>query len=556
MSQTYTFAKTIKDIIQLDTYFDTYFVPYYSRLTYSNGSLVVYTKEKAYSAQTENTIINFLTTYQDNVALLTGSIVPNLTVSQLNFPTSDLSGTLSILGTCYTSAKYFAYDVVGDICFRNETGRFLFSNTSALTNATPAFCISSENVGMGVLYPTNKLEVLGNTFLNGGLSKKVAKITATVYSILSSDHILSCDTTSNAITLTLPSCSLNLSKEIQISKSSSDANIVTILAANGNTIAGNASKTLTAQYSSITLICLDSTTWAISQLNIQASVSTASTTSNGLFNTSAATDGSVVFSVNSSLTRNMYYVNLTVNSGIILNVNGWRITVAGILTLNGTISNSGGDASGLTAGTCPTVYTTYLGCGTNGGNGSSGNSNAGIVGIASSYPNAGGKGGSGGGGSVTGGTVILMDPFDGGKYSLSSMPLAYTGRLLSSNFYVQGGTGGASGVLNKGSVSTASSGGGGAGGGVLVIAANVIAGSGFIKANGGKGGNAVTTGTGTPGIMGGGGGGAGGLAIVISTSLANTITVTATGGTGGSGTGPQAAAGSVGENGTVFLVQL
>lgn len=51
----------------------------------------------------------------------------------------------------------------------------------------------------------------------------------------------------------------------------------------------------------------------------------------------AGSDGTVTISVNTSLSRDMYYANLTVNSGITLFTNGFKIFVSGTLTNNGTI---------------------------------------------------------------------------------------------------------------------------------------------------------------------------------------------------------------------------
>ena len=56
-------------------------------------------------------------------------------------------------------------------------------------------------------------------------------------------------------------------------------------------------------------------------------------------------DGVVVISTNTTLTRDMQYSTLTVNSGITLNTAGYTITCSVLLTNNGTItdSDSGGD---------------------------------------------------------------------------------------------------------------------------------------------------------------------------------------------------------------------
>jgi hypothetical protein len=51
-------------------------------------------------------------------------------------------------------------------------------------------------------------------------------------------------------------------------------------------------------------------------------------------------DGTVVISSNVSLTRDMYYNNLTIDSGFHLNTNGYKVFVKGTLTLNGNIGVS------------------------------------------------------------------------------------------------------------------------------------------------------------------------------------------------------------------------
>lgn len=52
-------------------------------------------------------------------------------------------------------------------------------------------------------------------------------------------------------------------------------------------------------------------------------------------------DGDVTISTNTTLVRDMYYRNLTINSTIVLNPNGYRIYVAGTLTNNGIIRRNG-----------------------------------------------------------------------------------------------------------------------------------------------------------------------------------------------------------------------
>ena len=59
-------------------------------------------------------------------------------------------------------------------------------------------------------------------------------------------------------------------------------------------------------------------------------------------------DGNVVIATHTSITSDMYYNNLTVNSGVLLNSNGFRIFVKNTLTLNGYIGI--GSVSGATVG--------------------------------------------------------------------------------------------------------------------------------------------------------------------------------------------------------------
>ena len=65
-------------------------------------------------------------------------------------------------------------------------------------------------------------------------------------------------------------------------------------------------------------------------------------------------DGSITISTNTTLTRDMYYINLTVNNGITLNPDWYKIYCTGTLTNNGTISrpwNVGGTGQVNNTGT-------------------------------------------------------------------------------------------------------------------------------------------------------------------------------------------------------------
>jgi hypothetical protein len=226
-----------------------------------------------------------------------------------------------------------------------------------------------------------------------------------------------------------------------------------------------------------------------------------------------ASDGSVTIGSNTTLTRDMYYANLTVSPGVTLNPGGFRIFVAGTLTLGSgsSIARNGNSAAAGTPGAALSPGT--LGAGAAGGYGGSGASETNSL------------GGSGGGGGAAG-TATSPVAGAGGAGVFRSPVQALTGHSLDGAI-VNGGAGGGT------ALGGASAGGGG--GGVVVVAARTVvlsSGSAAITANGGNG--AVDN----PSETGYGGGG--GIVVVISTtSQPAGVTLSATGGTdvpsGGSG---------------------
>lgn len=134
-----------------------------------------------------------------------------------------------------------------------------------------------------------------------------------------------------------------------------------------------------------------------------------------------ATDGSQIISTNTVMTRDMFWQNLTINSGVTLFTNGYRIFVLGMLTNNGTISNAG--QNGLNA-----VPGNDLGTGL-GGTGAPGGSVFG-----------GGVGAPGGGynvftGGIGGASIFTVtgSHFMGGSIS-SSLPCTASTGLVCSGF--------------------------------------------------------------------------------------------------------------------------
>ena len=224
---------------------------------------------------------------------------------------------------------------------------------------------------------------------------------------------------------------------------------------------------------------------------------------NGIFGDGA--DGSQTIAASTTLTRDTYYADLTVAPGVTLDPGGYRIFVAGTLTLqNG--SRISRDGSGATASGPPAGLT----AGSVGGSGPGANHGLCLGGTASNS-----LGGSGGTGTACpGGPAVPPSATVGGPQAFNSALLALSGRTLD-GVVVSGGAGGGGG-------STASD-NGGAGGGVVIVAARSfsVSGTALVTANGGA--NA-----------GNGGGGGGGVVVVVSTSPRPTGVILSAAGGGGS----------------------
>ena len=298
-------------------------------------------------------------------------------------------------------------------------------------------------------------------------------------------------------------------------------------------------------------------------------------------------DGDITISSDTSLARDMYYENLTINNGVTLTSTGFRIFVRGTLTNNGTISAKGNDgtnganatADGIGTGgpggaalATGTIYgglaggagadgVTYTGQGERAGKATSAgtNLNPSITGVNGAKGGNGGQAwGSGiiapGGVAGNGGTATLEVALLDTLFSIVTLNaetifedkgIPYLLRGITSNFILSssaassgGGSGGVKSFLAG--VTTSSGGGGGAGstGGIVYIQANIIVNNGTITANGGNGGNggnAYTTGSANGGGSGGGAGGSGGLVVLIYNTYPTAGTVTVAGGTGGAG---------------------
>ena len=191
----------------------------------------------------------------------------------------------------------------------------------------------------------------------------------------------------------------------------------------------------------------------------------------------AGSDGTVTISTNTSLSRDMYYANLTVNSSVTLFTNGFRVFVSGTLTNNGTIGMPKGTAQ-TTSVMAGTVMTR-------------------IDSSASGYTSS----------DALAGTLTISEVKDFDVLMTGVIQKGATRRAWWSGSF---GTAGTSGNANAGGGSganagTAGTGGSaGLGGGNVLILAKTIAGSGTFVSEGtdGTAGNPGTSGnsvSGNPG---------------------------------------------------------
>lgn len=253
-----------------------------------------------------------------------------------------------------------------------------------------------------------------------------------------------------------------------------------------------------------------------------------------------ALDGDVVIAADTTMTRDMYYNNLTVNNGATLFTGGFRIFAQSIV-VNGVIDRSGPDASGTGATSGLAAGTTSAGsAGGAGGTlaGSAGGASATALGGSAG---AGGLGSSGAGGAA--GTLTLNTLANGGIENFWISDRAREARNIAGTQITGGaGAGGGGGDGTAG-------GAGGAGGGVLVLCARSITGTGTLRARGGNGFQPVA------GNRGGGGGGGGGVILTVSENdvTATSLVQNVSGGVGASGSGT-GVSGLNGSNGRIYNV--
>ena len=274
-------------------------------------------------------------------------------------------------------------------------------------------------------------------------------------------------------------------------------------------------------------------------------------------------DGKVIISGNTTLTRDMYYSSLTINSGITLTPDGYKIHVAGTLTNEGTIAanglvgTAGNNASSSTspgsggAGAVAVTTSGPLASGLRGRPGGAGGTAYGASGVAGAAGDAAspaliGNGATGGTGGSAGGVGGAGGAGGTGTTETTSFTMGNISSTLTNNtentesiiYIVKGssseavlsaaaGGGGGGGGSSADSQTAAGGGGGGSGSGAAVLyisAKNIVNTSGAIEAiggAGGAGGNGWDS-TENGGAGGGGAGGAGGTIVLLYETLTGT----------------------------------
>ena len=196
-------------------------------------------------------------------------------------------------------------------------------------------------------------------------------------------------------------------------------------------------------------------------------------------------DGNVTLTSNASLSRDMYYNNLTINSGVTLDTNGYRVFVAGTLSFADSTSKIGRFSNKTTAGTLKGGF---------------------AKGVAAT--------------DTLGGKSAEQDQsthdgnqFFEGENEMFNLSVALAGHAIdvdTGNYkFIGGGSGGADGTTNAASVgddgadsnwsdyqvvgadggkgatgNAASAGTGAVGGGVVIVLAKTVTGDGTVRADG------------------------------------------------------------------------
>jgi hypothetical protein len=267
-----------------------------------------------------------------------------------------------------------------------------------------------------------------------------------------------------------------------------------------------------------------------------------------------------------TLTEDLLATDITVQSGGILEPNGYRIFAIGTVDIQAggsVVANGANGSNGVSMTDAPGGTAIPSGSILSGHAGAAGRGGFTGAGIAATAHGAGtyGLGGVGGAGGQTGsfaggaaGTLSTSATSANSRFlyrrashSINGLALALVAGTITST-RARGGTGGGGGAVNG---IDSSGGAGGASGGLIIITARRIVLAGEIQAIGGNGGNASSF---FGSIAAGGGGGGGGGAVLLNTRrlIGSTADIYVDGGFPGNGVH----AGSIGDAGSDGLVQV
>lgn len=283
-------------------------------------------------------------------------------------------------------------------------------------------------------------------------------------------------------------------------------------------------------------------------------------------------DGDVTVTGSTTLTRDMYYNNLTLNSSAAITTAGYRIFVAGTLDIS---AAPAGSIKWNAVNTASALASANLGGSERGGAVRAGTTSTGAIGQAgapgtsSSATAVSGAGGAADGGTAggAGASTAAATAFFG--INLDNEIGTYRSALATPAVQVAGSGGSSAGAGGGvGGVNGGNGGRGGAGGGTVVVVANIIARgtnstAGIIQALGAVGADGTNGAGSTAGGGGGGTGGGGGRVIVVygnRTGLTITGAIDVSGSAGGkggngAGTGNGGGGGGSGGSGTVYVWQ-
>lgn len=281
-----------------------------------------------------------------------------------------------------------------------------------------------------------------------------------------------------------------------------------------------------------------------------------------------------------TLSRDMYYHNLTLDGSSRITMASYKIFVNGVLTIGAAAAaaitgtgNNGGNTTTINAGTAGAAGTAAtVGTGGGGSSGPAGGTGAGTranapTNQATSNGGAGGSNGAGGDGTSGAGGIARA----GATVANQCLQRRFTTDIIRGATLISGGGGGAGGSSGGGDgTAGGGGGGGGAGGAVVAIFARKIdrgggaATAACIQAKGGTGGNSGTPTAGNRGGGGGAGGGGGGYILIVAGSIVGSSISNAldcSGGNGGNagtktGTGSNGTGGTGGTGGNIVLINL